>query len=88
MKNKYLSKYEINKLKMDLMSDIKSKKTSKSPKSHKSISSVFYQMKNIEIRQVFEKNICNILEFDYNWKNISIINHFYIVKLLMKKKLK
>lgn len=42
MKNKYLSKYEINKLKMDLMSDIKSNKTSKSPKS---ITSVFYQMK-------------------------------------------
>ena len=83
MKNKYLSKYEINKLKMDLMSDIKSNKTSKSPKS---ITSVFYQMKNIEIGQVFEKNICNILEFDYNWKNISIYKSFLYCEITYEEK--
>ena len=85
MKINYLRKFDIKKLKADLMGKRKrNNKTRRNAKSNSfhykhsvsNISSQYFSLRNDEIGQDFEENIRKILTIDYNWKETNIKRKF------------
>ena len=77
----YLSKEQINKLKLDLMGK-NNKRRRRKNKGHpyndtfNSTSSEFYKMNNKILGINFENNIRETLKFEYQWKNLNLNESF------------
>ena len=87
MKYEYLSQKEINNLKIELMSGVKTKKIIQSKQytkrdnsigsySHRSPSDEYYKHRNEELSKDFEENIRQVLIHDYKWKAGVIARKF------------
>ena len=85
MEYNYLTKSQINELKIDLMHKRSRSFTGNSKKIHKveslntsrSFSQMYIQNRNCERGPIFEENVRKTLNVEFNWKNDIINRHFY-----------
>ena len=85
MKFSYLSKAQINELKINLMrkrslyypSDLKGNKTNENLSSSLSFSEMYIQTKNTERGPLFEENVRKTLNIELKWENKLIKRNFF-----------